>query len=156
MARELQPTLCRTAVISALGTGTGSVASMGFDFGIQQGARLIKVEYQLTITAGTHVGAAMGLYLGPTRANPASAGELPYDEDVVGGAFYHIQQEAAGEQHVPLLINDLSMTTIFITRNILFCMFNSGASNIIGTCKLYYNRVEYTAEEAIVVMTLRR
>lgn len=155
--RELSPTLVRTAEITGLATATGATAEMDFDFGLQEGARLIGVYYRWDWTAGTHVGIDGGIYLGPTRSNPTAIDELAIDEDVVADFSFYIQQEAAGEQHHWSAMVDLSHMDLYITRNIRFCVYNVSATNINNAiAKVYYNRIQFSAEEAVVQMTIRR
>jgi hypothetical protein len=155
--RELSPTLVRTASDTGLATATGSTAELDFDFGIQQGARLIGIEYSFNITAGTHVGGSFGLYLGPTRSNPTTVSEVMEDEDVVGSVSWQINQEAAGEQVIQSIYRDFSRMEIYITRNVRGCVYNWGSTNLnLIVWKLYYNRIELSAEEAVVQMTIRR
>ncbi len=157
MPREIGPTLVKTVEIGGLAAAAGGTEVFDFDFAMREGARLLGVEYLWVPTAGTSQQMSAGIYLGPSRDNPTSYATVWMDEDVVATIGHMVIQEAIGEQHFDYDAVDLSMYSIIITRNVTLAVFNASASgNLAIKAKIYYNRIELSADEAVVIMTLRR
>lgn len=150
-----QPTMMRTAANLSV-NNSGSTVELDFDFGYGQGAKLMAVQYDLRFTGGTNVDVCCGVYLGPTKANPTGADEILEDEDVLCPHQWYIVQEAAGEQPVHTAYYDVSNLDMIITRNVRFEAHTPNAVANLVYVRLYYNRIQMTDAEAVMVMTLRR
>ncbi len=130
---------------------------LDFNFGNQEGARLLFVEYDIAFGSGVSGTVEVGLNFDPQAAAPTSAGQMTRDERVfAGGHFSVLQITAVGVMQQQVAPVDIFNMNITIASNIQLQAFNTGAVARVVNCKVYYKRVQFTLAELGGRIAVRR
>lgn len=138
-----EPTLIKTHTIFQL-NNTGGSEDLDFDFALNEGAKIEKVELMARAPAGVAGTMEVGLNLKPSAGSPAAAYDIFEDEDVLCATISHAEAatEQTDVQHV-----DFHNDSVYIVKNLTAQAYSSGASNKNGIVKVYYKRCRFSDAE---------
>jgi len=152
----LEPTLIRVPTGISV-NAAGATSELDFDFGNLEGAKLLRIEYSLTLASGITGVIEYGLNFNGTSAAPAVSNALRDNEDV----FAYVQQNviattAVGITITPPVSVDLADLDLFILSNIALQGFNTGGVARLISAKVYFKRVLFTQKELGSQIAVRR
>lgn len=138
-----EPTLLKSIAETTV-NNTGVAVDIDFDFAINEGAKIEKIENGCYSAAGAG-SLDVALNLKPDQSAPAASGDVFEDDDVIAA---HRNLSDANMQSSPVVkVFDYHDDSIYIVKNVTVQMYGSGAVNRLAYMKVYYKRVKFSDAE---------
>lgn len=152
----LEPTLIRPSAV--LGPNAGGVTDeIEFNFGSQEGALLLAVEYAFNPGNSTTGLVEIGLNFNGTAAAPAASDDLRVNRNVFAQLFIAVLGvTAVGFNVTPTPHVNLQGYDIAIASNVALQAFATGAVARSVSCKIYYKRVFFSFKELGAMVASQR
>lgn len=143
MPEIFEPTLVKSIPQTTV-NNTGVAVDIEFDFAINEGIKIEKIENGCYSSAGAG-SLEQGLNLRPNADAPAASGDLFGDDDVIAG---HRNLSDANLSTGPCVqVFDFQNDSIYVVKDLTAVMYGSGAFNRLCTMKIHYKRVRFSDAE---------